>query len=181
MNSQTPQKTIWTIGHSTHSLDELIAMLHSFNIALVVDIRGFPGSRRFPHFNKEALEISLPSIGIQYIHLKSLGGRRKLNPNSHNTAWHHPAFRSYADYMETEEFTNGIKALEAIAMKQPTAYMCSEAVWWRCHRSMVSDYMKLHGWTVVHIMGIGKSKEHTYTAPARIVDDALRYDAETLF
>ena len=111
--------------------------------------------------------------------IKELGGRRKANPDSKNTAWRHVAFRSYADYMETPAFKDGIKALEQIALKQRTAYMCSEAVWWRCHRSMVSDYLKLHGWKVMHIMGMEKATEHPYTAPARIVNNELNYEKET--
>lgn len=169
-------KTIWTIGHSTRSLEEFIAMLQSFNIVVIADIRSFPGSRKFPHFNKEALEISLPENKIQYVHLKDLGGRRKPNPDSKNTAWRHIAFRSYADYMETDSFKDGISELEKIALKQRTAYMCSEAVWWRCHRSMVSDYLKLNGWNVMHIMGMGKETEHPFTGPARIVNGELNYE-----
>ncbi len=171
-------KTIWTIGHSTRSLEEFVAMLHSFNIQLIADIRSFPGSRKFPQFNKEALEISLPENKIQYVHIKDLGGRRKGNPDSKNTGWRHIAFRSYADYMETDAFNDGRKELEKIALKKRTAYMCSEAVWWRCHRSMVSDYLKLHGWKVMHIMAIGKATEHPYTAPARIVNGELNYEKE---
>lgn len=169
-------KIIWTIGHSTRSLEDFVAMLHSFKIELVADIRSYPGSRKFPQFNKEALEINLPQNNIEYIHLKNLGGRRKVNPDSKNTAWRHLAFRGYADYMETSAFKKGIKELEIVALKQRTAYMCSEAVWWRCHRSMVSDYLKVHGWKVMHIMGIGKEDEHPYTAPARIVDGELSYE-----
>ncbi len=171
-------KAIWTIGHSTRSLPEFVAMLQSFNIELIADIRSFPGSRKFPQFNKEALEISLPENKIQYVHIEDLGGRRKPNSDSKNTAWRHVAFRSYADYMETGSFKDGIKELEKIALKQRTAYMCSEAVWWRCHRSMVSDYLKLNGWEVMHIMGIEKATEHPYTAPARIVNGELNYEKE---
>ncbi|MHB8262002.1 MAG: DUF488 domain-containing protein [Bacteroidia bacterium] len=169
-------KSIWTIGHSTRSFDEFVAMLHSFKIKLVADIRSYPGSLKFPQFNKEVLEISLPQNDIQYIHLKNLGGRRKINPDSKNTSWRNLAFRSYADYMETNTFKEGIIELERLAMIQHTVYMCSEAVWWRCHRSMVSDYLKIHGWKVLHIMGIEKEKEHPYTAPTRIVKGELRYD-----
>lgn len=168
-------KTVWTIGHSTHSLNELVAMLHSFNIETVVDIRSYPRSRKFPQFNKEALELSLPENNIEYIHLKKLGGRRKVNPESKNTTWRHAAFRGYADYMESESFAEGIKELIVIALEKRTAYMCSEAVWWRCHRSMVSDYLKAHGWDVQHIMGVNKASEHPYTQPARIVAGELTY------
>jgi uncharacterized protein (DUF488 family) len=171
-------KIIWTIGHSTRSLEEFVEMLHSFQIKMLVDIRSFPGSRRYPHFNKEALGISLPQNDIQYTHLKSLGGRRKADPHSKNAAWRHPAFRGYADYMETDEFKEGINELEKIASKQRTAYMCSEAVWWRCHRSMVSDYLKVNGWKVMHIMATGKEEEHPYTAPAKIENGKLTYENE---
>ena len=177
MKTKKP-KTIWTIGHSTHSLEEFVAMLHSFNIELVGDIRSFPSSRRFPQFNKEALEMSLPQSNIQYTHLMKLGGRRKVNPESKNTTWRNDAFRGYADYMETDSFVEGIKELAEIAQQQRTAYMCSEAVWWRCHRSMVSDYLKTDGWSVQHIMQIGKSTEHPYTQPARVVDGELSYRPE---
>jgi uncharacterized protein (DUF488 family) len=171
-------KTIWTIGHSTRTLEELVEMLRCFQIEMLVDIRSYPGSRRYPHFNKEALEISLPQNNLQYLHLKELGGRRKVNPNSKNTAWRHLAFRGYADYMDTEAFKEGITALEKIALQKPTAYMCSEAVWWRCHRSMVSDYLKAGGWKVMHIMGISKAEEHPYTAPAKIENGRLTYKEE---
>ncbi len=179
MKKTVDYKIVCTIGHSTRTLEELVEMLHSFQIEMVADIRSYPGSRRYPHFNKEALELSLPENNIQYVHLKDLGGRRKANPNSKNTAWRHIAFRGYADYMETGAFKEGIKELEKIALKQRTAYMCSEAVWWRCHRSMVSDYLKVHGWKVMHIMGVGKEEEHPYTAPARIVNGELSYERDT--
>jgi uncharacterized protein (DUF488 family) len=176
MEQLPKNKTVWTIGHSTRALEEVVQMLQSFKIEIVADIRSYPGSRRYPQFNKEALAVSLPENNIQYIHLKELGGRRKVNADSKNTAWRHPAFRGYADYMETGEFKQGIKELEAIALKQRTAYMCSEAVWWRCHRSMVSDYLKVNGWKVLHIMAIEKKEEHPYTAPARIINGELNYE-----
>ena len=172
------QRTIWTIGHSTHTLEEFVAMLLSFNIDIVVDIRSYPDSRKFPQFNKEALKISLPENNIEYVHLKKLGGRRKVNPESKNTTWRHVAFRGYADYMESDSFAEGIKELTEIAQQKRTAYMCSEAVWWRCHRSMVSDYLKADGWDVQHIMQIVKSTEHPYTQPARVVDGILTYVPE---
>jgi uncharacterized protein (DUF488 family) len=168
-------KTIWTIGHSTRNLDEFMDMLKSFQIELVADIRSYPGSRRYPHFNKEALEISLPENNMKYVHLGELGGRRKTRPDSINTGWRHAAFRGYADYMETDAFKKTITELECIAYKERTAYMCSEAVWWRCHRSLVSDYLKVNSWIVMHIMGIGKAEEHPYTSPAKIVGDHLFY------
>ncbi len=175
MQVKQQHQNIWTIGHSIHSLQRFIAMLESFQIEVVADVRSFPGSRKVPHFNKEALEVSLPQAGIRYTHIKKLGGRRKVHPDSKNTSWRHPAFRGYADFMETETFREGIMELEQIAVKQRTAFMCSEAVWWRCHRSMISDYLKAEGWKVMHIMGVEKTDEHPYTQPARIVDGSLSY------
>lgn len=153
-------------------------MLQSFSVELVVDIRHFPGSRRYPHFNKEALQESLPENQIEYTHLVALGGRRKPLPNSHNTGWRVPAFKGYADYMETENFKTAIRKLELLAAKKRTAFMCSEAVWWSCHRSLVSDYLKVNGWLVMHIMGIGKAQEHPYTKPAIIENNKLVYTSK---
>jgi uncharacterized protein (DUF488 family) len=172
---------IWTIGHSTHPQEEFVAILHSFNIKMLVDIRNYPGSRRYPHFNKEALEVSLPANGIQYLHLKELGGRRKPVENSMNTTWRNEAFRGYADYMQTVEFKQAIEKLETVAQTNFTAYMCSEAVWWNCHRSLVSDYLKWKGWTVMHIMNLNKATEHPYTKPAKIVNGILSYNEANLF
>jgi uncharacterized protein (DUF488 family) len=172
------QQMIWTIGHSTRTLGEFIDMLRSFSISQLVDVRHFPGSRKFPHFNKEQLQRSLPKAGIQYEHIEALGGRRKAGPDSPHTAWRHPAFRGYADYMQTEAFGKGVRRLEQLALRAPTAYMCSEAVWWRCHRSMLSDYLKVKGWAVQHIMEVGKAKEHPFTAPAQVVNGQLFYGQE---
>ncbi len=174
------EKSIYTIGHSTRTLEHFLTMLHSFNIEVLVDIRSYPGSKRYPHFNKEILETSLPKQSISYLHLKSLGGRKATKPDSKNTGWRHPAFRGYADYMETDEFKKGIEQLENIASKQKVAYMCSEAVWWRCHRSLVSDYLKSTGWLVYHIMEINKAEEHRYTQPAKIIDGKLSYEENSL-
>ncbi len=171
-------KTIWTIGHSTRTIHEFVAMLQSFKIEMVADVRHYPGSRKFPQYNKDELLVSLSQNDLGYTHIVELGGRRKPNKESKNTAWRHPAFRAYADYMETGSFKEGISLLEDIATKKRTAYMCSEAVWWRCHRAMVSDYLKVKGWKVMHIMAISKAEEHPYTAPAKIVDGALAYKEE---
>ncbi len=173
------EKIIWTIGHSTKSAEYFIEMLQSFFIEVMVDIRTYPGSNRYPHFNKENLENILPGNCINYVHLKSLGGRKKSKPDSKNTTWKNAGFRGYADYMETEEFKNSIHELEAIALKKRTAYMCSEAVWWRCHRSLVSDYLKANGWIVYHIMDVAKATEHTYTKPAKIIEGRLSYEERT--
>lgn len=167
--------TIYTIGHSTHTITEFLDMLHSFSIKQLVDIRSLPGSRKYPQFNQENLKISLEEVGIKYFHFTDLGGRRKVKKDSVNTRWNNPSFRGYADYMETSEFEEGIVKLEALALEKPTVYMCSEAVWWRCHRSMVSDYLKAKDWIVLHIMGVGKFQEHRYTEPARVVGETIFY------
>ena len=172
---KNPIPTIWTIGHSTRSLKEFVTLLQDHNIKLLADIRYYPGSGRYPQFDKEGLERSMPENGIKYIHLMQLGGRRKANPNSLNGSWRHPAFRGYADYMETDEFKAAINRLEGLASAEPTVIMCSEAVWWSCHRSLVADYLKARGWKVLHIMAPDKVQEHPYTAPARIVDGELTY------
>ena len=168
-------KTIWTIGHSTRTIEDFIAMLQSFKIEIIADVRHYPGSKKFPQFNKEELRISLSQSNIDYMHIVELGGRRKPNKESENTAWRHPAFRSYADYMETGFFKEGITMLEDLATEKRTAFMCSEAVWWRCHRSMISDFLKVNGWIVMHIMALSKAEEHPYTAPAKIVNGTLTY------
>lgn len=172
------QPIIYTIGHSTLSVDDFIEMLRSFGIRFLADIRRFPGSRKYPHFGKENLTEELEKNGIAYIHLEKLGGRRPVKKGSINTLWRNKSFQGYADYMETEAFEKAISELEIIASKQPTAYMCSEAVWWRCHRSMVSDYLKAKGWHVWHIMAAGKAEEHPYTSPARILGNRVLYSKE---
>lgn len=171
-------KTVWTIGHSTHSITEFIAMLKSNEINVIADIRRFPMSRRLPHFNKDALQQSLKESNIDYIHFEGLGGRRSPVKNSHNTGWRNSSFRGYADFMETPEFAESISQLMEIAGRQRLAYMCSESVWWSCHRSLVSDYLKARGWTVLHIMGESKVTEHPWTSPARIVNGQLTYESE---
>lgn len=171
-------KRVYTIGHSTRTIEVFIALLQSFAITQLVDVRHFPASRKYPHFNKEELNKSLALFGIGYVHIEALGGRRKARPDSTNTAWRHAAFKGYADYMETEDFKQGLQQLETLALKAPTAYMCSEAVWWRCHRSMISDFLKVKGWNVQHIMDVGKAKEHPFTAPAKVMDGKLVYGPE---
>ncbi|MBT1706387.1 DUF488 domain-containing protein [Chryseosolibacter indicus] len=170
-------KTIWTIGHSTRSFEEFTRMLGSFKIEQLVDVRHFPGSRKYPHFNKLPLGQSLAEAGIRYEHLESLGGRRKAKEHSNNTAWRHPAFRGYADYMETADFKEGMQRLEEIAGQRRTAFMCSEAVWWRCHRSLISDLLKVKGWSVLHIMDVDKTSEHPFTSAAKVTNGELSYSA----
>lgn len=168
--------SIWTIGHSTRTFETFINLLKSVQIEFLLDVRNYPGSRRFPQFNKESLETTLPENKIQYLHVKKLGGRRKASLHSRNTLWRHPAFRGYADYMESDPFKEGIQELESTARNYRSAYMCSEAVWWRCHRSMISDYLKVHGWNVLHILDGNKVVEHPFTAPAKIINGELSYE-----
>lgn len=167
---------IWTIGHSTREIDQFIAMLRSFGIELLADVRHFPGSRKFPHFNKLLLKEALERAGIEYLHFEDLGGRRKPKPDSIHTEWRNEAFRGYADHMETPAFRDSIELLEKLALEKRTAFMCSEAVWWRCHRSLISDHLKSKGWDVQHIMDTGKSTEHPYTGPARAAQGRLFTD-----
>ena len=169
------KKTIWTIGHSTRGIDEFIEMLQGSGIEWLVDIRTFPGSRRYPHFNKEHLSDGLKQAGIGYRHMIDLGGRRKPDPDSSNTAWRHPSFRGYADYMQTSSFVEAATALEELALRTRVCYMCSEAMWWKCHRALVSDYLKARDWTVCHIMGRDKVTEHPYTSPAKTSQGKLFY------
>ena len=167
--------TVWTVGHSTRSGEEFVEILKAHGVEVLVDVRSFPGSRRYPQFNKSALSESLASLGIDYKHAPSLGGRRTPRADSHNTAWRNPQFRAYADYMETKEFRDGIKELLQLAAHRRTAVMCAEAVWWRCHRSLISDYLKATGHTVIHIIDEKKTEEHPFTSAARIVDGELSY------
>ncbi len=166
---------IWTIGHSTRSIEEFIEILKSFDITTLADVRSLPGSKRFPHFNKEELKISLELNAINYIHILSLGGRRKTNKGSKNISWRNKSFRGYADYMETQEFKKGIDEVLEIALKSKTAIMCAEAYWRKCHRSMISDYLKSLGINVFHISGIRKGEEHKFTEPSKIVQGELQY------
>ena len=174
----TAKTTIYTIGHSTRTIEEFLELLFSFNIKILADIRRLPGSRKYPQFHQDALKKSLEENGIHYVYIEDLGGRRPAKKDSKNTTWRNKSFQSYADYMETESFANGAAELAKYALEKPTAMMCSEAVWWRCHRSMVSDYFKAKGWEVLHIMALGKVQEHPYTAPARVVGDQVFYSEE---
>ena len=167
---------IWTIGHSTREIDEFISLLHENQIKLLVDVRADPASKRYPHFNKDSLVKSLNVHAIRYEHFPELGGKRKPNPDSHNTAWRNASFRAYADHMETEQFQKGVaRLLEVAAEAGPTAIMCAEAVWWRCHRSLVADYLKARGVEVLHILAANKVELHPFTPAARIVDGKLSY------
>ena len=169
---------VWTIGHSTRSIDDFVAALRGHGIDCVADVRLLPGSKRYPHFNSDALAESLGAGSIRYEHFRELGGRRKPRADSRNTAWRNDAFRGYADYMETPEFAAGIDRLLVLARESRIALMCAEAVWWRCHRGLVSDYLKARGHEVVHIVDAKKADPHPWTSAAKMVDGRLDYSAD---
>jgi uncharacterized protein (DUF488 family) len=173
--------TLYTVGHSTRTLDEFIAVSQSHSIQTLVDIRSFPMSRRLPHFNREALEKSLPEAGIRYRWLKELGGRRKkLRDDSPNIALRNDSFRNYADYMLTGEFQRGVADLIQLAEQSRTAYMCAERVYFHCHRMLVSDWLVAHGHEVLHIDGTGPVRKHELMAEARVIDSQVIYRGDRL-
>lgn len=157
--------TLWTVGHSTRSLDEFLDLLAAHEIELVADVRRFPGSRRLPHFAREPLAAALESRGIAYEWIPELGGRRRPDPDSPNVGWRHPAFRAYADHVATEEFARGLFALLMAAEGVRTAVMCSELLWWRCHRRLIADVVLSLGIPVLHIRDEGPAEPHRLTAP----------------
>ena len=214
---------IWTVGHSTRDIGTFISLLEENGIKLVADVRMFPGSKRYPQFNRDALAESLKEHRIRYEHFPELGGRRKPKKDSPNTTWRNEGFRGYADYMETEEFREGITRLVNLAEeKQPSsspspnrekesplflsrwerrtqsasegkeeawgedrgegiriAIMCAEALWWRCHRALISDFLKARGLEVTHIVNLARTESHPFTSAARIVNGKLSYRPRT--
>jgi uncharacterized protein (DUF488 family) len=159
---------LWTIGHSTLPLPEFLDILKAHSIELVADIRRYPASRRYPWFHAEALAAALASEKIAYRHFEALGGRRSVRPGSRNTLWRNASFRGYADYMETPEFKAALEELERVASGKRAAILCSEAVWWRCHRQLVADALTAKGIEVRHIAGTGEAKVHALTKGARV-------------
>jgi uncharacterized protein (DUF488 family) len=174
--------TLYTIGHSTRMLDELIAVLKAHEIETLVDIRAFPMSRRLPHFNRESLEQALPKEGIRYVWMKSLGGyRKKTRDDSPNTGLRNSSFRNYADYMLTPEFEAASAELVQTAGQSRTAYMCAEKAWFQCHRMLVSDWLTLHGHSVLHIENERPPKPHRITPEVRLVEGRVLYPSNSLF
>jgi uncharacterized protein (DUF488 family) len=172
---------LYTIGHSTRTIDELIAALAAHQIQTLVDIRAFPMSRRLPQFNRDSLEQSMPAAGIHYVWMKALGGyRKKILEESPNIALRNPSFRNYADYMLMPEFEQAMSEILALAASSRTAYMCAERPYFRCHRMLVSDWLVAHGHEVLHIDAQGPAKPHTLTAEARVVDGRLIYRGDRL-
>ena len=166
---------IWTIGHSTLTIESFLDALTTNAIALLVDVGRFPGSRRHPQFGCAALSHSLASRGIDYAHYEALGGRRRPRANSRNTAWRNDSFRGYADYMETAEFPRAIEVLVRDATARRVAIMCAEMLWWQCHRGLIADYLKAHDHRVTHIAAAGRTEPHPFTSAARIIDGRLSY------
>jgi uncharacterized protein (DUF488 family) len=170
--------TIWTIGHSTRPIEELLGLLSGARMETIADVRSFPGSRKYPQYGKEALAATLAAHGIGYDWLPALGGRRRVSPDSPNIAWRNASFRGYADYMSSPEFAQGLRQLIQLASQARTAIMCAEAVWWRCHRSMIADALSVRGIKVVHILDAKHSVVHPMTSPARVVGGTLTYVAD---
>ncbi|MEO8698319.1 MAG: DUF488 domain-containing protein [Acidimicrobiales bacterium] len=180
---ESSTRTIFTIGHSTRTIEDFVALLRQVDVDLLIDVRSIPGSRAMPQFNVDTLPDSLAAERIGYQHLGALGGRRhhqKGAPPSTNTLWRVLAFRNYADYAETDAFRAGFDELLARAREHRCAIMCAEAVWWRCHRRIISDYLLARDIPVQHIMGLGKITVATLTPGALVVaDGTLRYPAST--
>jgi uncharacterized protein (DUF488 family) len=152
----TAEPHLFTIGHSTRSAEEFVALLRARGVESLVDVRSFPGSRRHPQFGKEALRATLAAAGIGYIHMVSLGGRRsRQDTPEHDTRWRNPAFANYADYARTEPFRAALTELEALARREPVAIMCAESLWWRCHRRIIAEELMKDGFAVTHIMSPG--------------------------
>jgi len=164
---------IYTIGHSTRTLDELAALLIENGVTRLADIRRYPGSRRHPHFSRESLEQSLPQRGIVYEHFEDLGGMRRPSKDSRNAAWENEHFRGYADYMGTQAFHAAVDRL--LADDRPTTVMCAEAVPWRCHRNLLSDELLRRGIEVLHILGPSSIKPHALSSMARLEPDRVVY------
>lgn len=170
--------TIWTIGHSTRSTDSFVHVLQAHGIEVVADVRRFPGSRRHPQFGSTALAQRLAAEGIDYVWLPRLGGRRKGDAGPEHLGWRNPSFRAYAAYTWTDEFAQGLDELLHIAAGGHTTLMCSELLWWRCHRALIADVLRFLGVQVIHILDEKPGTPHPYTSPARIDDGKLIYPAE---
>jgi uncharacterized protein (DUF488 family) len=168
--------TLYSAGHGTRPIDEFVDLLRGAGVKALADIRSTPGSRRHPQFGQSALASSLAAAGIEYVHLRGLGGRRDAAPTSPHLALRVDAFRGYADHMSSAEFAADYARLDTLARERPTAFMCAETLWWRCHRRMLSDRLSVDGWNVVHLLRPAKSESHRTWDVARVVDGRLVYD-----
>lgn len=173
-----PAGTLWTIGHSTRPWPDFVALLQEAGIACLVDVRRFAGSRRNPQYSPIAMGEALPAAGIEYLPMPEFGGRRTPQPDSPNGAWRVAAFRGYADYMASDEFALARERLMRRAGVERCAVMCAEAVWWRCHRRLISDDFIARGWQVLHLLTPGRVEPHPLNPAARMVDGVLRYPPE---
>ena len=169
--------TIWTIGHSTRTIEQFVSVLQAHGIEALVDVRRFPGSRRLPQFNEGALSAALAPAGIAYRSLTSLGGRRRPKPGSPNTGWRHEAFRGYADHIASDEFAEGLAALTNAAAAVRVAVMCAEMLWWQCHRRLIADVLVSRGYRVLHIRNEQAPDPHELRDPAKLVNGVLSYTA----
>ncbi|WP_227753743.1 MULTISPECIES: DUF488 domain-containing protein [Ramlibacter] len=162
--------TVWTVGHSTHSFPGFLQILQAHAVETVADVRRFPGSRRHPQFGAEPLRDALAAHRIEYHWFAELGGRRRPDPlDAEGAAWRHPSFRAYAQHLRSPEFAQGLEALMHVAKASRTAIMCSELLWWRCHRRLIADVMALCGWQVIHILGAADPSVHRLAPPLRRV------------
>jgi uncharacterized protein (DUF488 family) len=170
---------VYTVGHSSRSIEEFIAALRAYDVTLVVDIRRFPGSRRNPQFDADALAAALDERGIEYRHLEALGGRRSApEGDSPNGAWENDSFRAYADYALTEEFQSALDELVSFAENEVPVIVCAEAVYWRCHRRIVADWLLARGCDVVDIYDADRAEEHELTRFAEVADGRVTYPAD---
>ena len=170
--------TVFTIGHSNRPLEDFLAILKAYGIRRVIDIRTIPRSRHNPQFNREELSRSLHAAKIAYVHLKKLGGLRHARPDSKNLGWHNASFRGFADYMQTEEFQLGLERVLKLTATKPSAFMCAEAVPWRCHRSLVADALLVRHVPVSHILSSSRAQPHTLTPFARVRGKQIAYPTD---
>jgi uncharacterized protein (DUF488 family) len=173
-------ETIWTVGHSNHPFEEFVAILKAHGIERVIDVRRFPASRKWPHFNAASLATSLPEAGIDYAGAPELGGRRKARSDSPHTAWRVEAFRGYADFMDTAEFAAGLDRVMALAKERRSALTCAEALPWRCHRSLIADALLARGWDVLEILSEKEARPRRLPAFARLEGTRVIYDGGEL-
>lgn len=178
MNVPIRGDTIWTVGHSTRTLEDFVAVISAYNVELIADVRRFPASRRLPHFNAADLEKDLARSGIEYKWLPSLGGRRQALLDSPNGGWTNSAFRGYADHTATEEFAQGLQELLTLNGGRNTAIMCAELLWWRCHRRIISDVLVSLEYEVIHIRDASFSEKHKLIQPAQLLNGDLTYRPE---
>jgi uncharacterized protein (DUF488 family) len=171
---------IWTVGHSNHPLEKFLEILKAHGVGRVIDVRRVPASRKWPHFNADALSRSLPAAGIRYAGLPEMGGRRKALPDSPHTAWRVEAFRGYADFMDTPEFALGLGCVVELARERRSALMCAEAVPWRCHRSLIADALLARGWEVFEILSEKEARPRKLPPFARLEGDRVIYDVGEL-